>query len=425
MFAAAWSWIDTNWSVPLRVLDTDRATCGPAVMRYLLATPLLLGPVAAYAQPTPTAEPAQPATPAPIDEPPVKITVGGYIETYYQAHFQNPSNRITNLRGFDNRSRTFTLENVALDLKGEKGPLAAHIIFQVGAVGSTAYLSEPVHLGTPSVNASTGELWKYLQTATITAQLPSDWALEGGLFPSPVGIEVFPIKDNINWSRSNLFFGLPFYHTGVRVSHPLAAGWTGTLFVNNGWNSVVDNNKYPSVSAYAAYASERTTAQVLYFGGIERPTGSPLGQPWRNLFDAYAQYALTDTVTLAGQFDAGFEPNNVGTDWWIAGAVYGKVAVLDELYAAVRVDYFYEGVPEEAGVPTGGIFWPSPWVAEATATLAYQPVANVSARLEYRHDQADGDSFFGGDVAVDPVTLQFIPDRETQDTLTLGLTAWF
>lgn len=73
----------------------------------------------------------------------------------------------------------------------------------------------------------------------------------------------------------------------------------------------------------------------------------------------------------------------------------------------------------------GAIFWPTQWIASGTATLAYQPTDGVSVRFEYRHDQADTDVFFGGDVAADPMTMAFVPDRNVQDTVTLGVTAWF
>jgi hypothetical protein len=83
-----------------------------------------------------------------------KLTIGGSIEAYYQAHLQDPSNRITNLRGFDNRSRSFTLSNIVLDLRGERGAVAGHIVMQVGHTPSTYYLAEPASPGSGSVNAS-------------------------------------------------------------------------------------------------------------------------------------------------------------------------------------------------------------------------------------------------------------------------------
>jgi hypothetical protein len=55
------------------------------------------------------------------------------------------------------------------------------------------------------------------------------------------------VRDNWNWSRSNLFFGLPFYHTGVRATYALTElGITAGGY--NGWNSVLDNNAEKSVA---------------------------------------------------------------------------------------------------------------------------------------------------------------------------------
>lgn len=371
----------------------------------------------------PSGATAEPSAPTPTEEA-AHVTVGAYVEAYYQLHFQNPSNDLTNLRGFDNRSRTFTLSNVALDVTGARGPVTARVVLQIGHTPSTYYLAEPVSPGTGSVDPSDGALWKYLQAATVAARLPGAWVVEAGLAPSPIGIEVIPVKDNLNWSRSNLFFGLPAYHTGITVARPLGGGWTGKLHVYNGWNSVVDSNRYPSVALSAAFAGTRTTVQVLYFGGIERPTGAAEGQPWRSLFDALVQHAVTDELTLAAQADAGFEPNDLGTSAWAAGAAYATYAVHAKLYVAARGDYFRERVAGSDGARASAIFWPAKWMASGTATVAYQPTGGMSVRLEYRHDHAASDVFFGGDVEVDPATLTFVPDRRAQDTVTLGVTAW-
>ena len=334
----------------------------------------LLAPALARAEPA-----SSPETPKPA------ITIGGYVEMFYQINFGSPSNRITNLRGFDNRERTFTLSNVAIDAKGERGPLTAHVILQVGSTPSTYYLSEPTHPGTSSVNVSTTELWKYVQQATLAYTTSDKLVVDAGVFPSPVGPEVIPIKDNWNWSRSNLFFALPFYHTGIRVAVPLGGGWTGMVHAYNGWNSVVDNNAYPSVGVSAAYAGATVTGQVLYFGGIERPAGAPEGKPWRNLFDAYATIVVSDEVSLLVHGDAGVESNDIGRSGWVAGALYGKVQLSPKLYAAARGDYFREWVARDGGVTAAAIFWPTEWISSLTATLACQPTDGLSVRLELRH----------------------------------------
>ena len=346
------------------------------------------------------------------------VTVGGYVETYYQLNLRAPSNGITNLRGFDNRDRTFTIENAALDVKAARGPLAVRVILQIGAAPSTYYFAEPALAGASGANATGPELWKYLQQTSLGYTTGGEILVEAGLFPSPIGPEVLPIEDNWNWSRSDLFFGLPFYHTGARVSVPLGGGWVGTLHAYTGWNSVVDNNRYPSVAASAAYTGAKVSGQVLYFGGVERPTDAPEGTPWRNLLDAYATLTVTDELSVLGHVDAGLERNDIGTSGWLAGALYAKYAVTPTLYVAARADYFREHVARDGDTTAGALFWPSAWIASATATLAYQPAAGLSLRLEYRHDHAQDDSFFGGDV-VDA------PNRDRQDTLTLGAVASF
>lgn len=358
---------------------------------------------------------------AAADEPaPPTVTVGGYVETYYQVNLRLPSNRITNLRGFDNRDRTFTLSNAAIDVKGERGPLAARVVLQIGATGATYYLGEPALPGA-AANASGPELWRYLQQATVAYTTAGHIVVDAGLFPSPIGPEVLPVKDNWNWSRSDLFFGLPFYHTGVRVAVPLGGKWTGMLHAYNGWNSVVDNNPYPSVAVSAAYAGERVQGQLLYFGGIERSPGAPEGKPWRHLVDAYATIALGDRASMLVHGDAGVEANDLGTSRWATAALYGKLQLSGCLYAAMRADYFREWVAPGASA----LFWPVPWVASGTATLAYQPVDGITLRLEYRHDHADGAAYFGGDVAGDGVATPYQPNRRAQDTATLGVAAWF
>lgn len=329
------------------------------------------------------------AAPTALADDAATITTSGYVETYYQVNLRFPDDHVTALRANDGRERSFTLSNAVLGASGERGPLAVKIALQVGSTGAGYYAAEPPEGGGP-------ELWRYLQQATLAYSTPGKIVVDAGLFPSPIGPEVIPIKDNWNWSRSDLFFALPAYHTGARIAVPLGRGWTAQAHVYNGWNSVVDGNDSPSVGASAAYAGTRVQGQVLYFGGLERDT-------WRHLFDAYATATLADRASMLVHADAGFEASGAA---WAAGAVYGKVDLSGCVYAAARADVFREWVPDGA-VP---IFWPTTWVSSGTATAAWQPAEGLSARLELRHDHAAGGAYAG---------------HHTQNTVTLGATAWF
>jgi hypothetical protein len=377
--------------------------------------------------PPPPAAPA-PSTPLTVDTVAGKFSVGGYVEASYSYNFNNPSNGITNYRGFDNRHNTFTLSNAVLDGQWEKDAISGRVMLQVGHTPDTYYLSEPSSPGTAAAGSAGASSWKYLQQAYVGYKIPLGKGLlvQLGIFTSPIGVENMAVKDNWNWSRSNLFFGLPFYHTGLKATQQLTDKLAVTAAVYNGWNSVVDNNSGKSVSVQFAYTdADRLLFSVLYFGGPERPAGAPEGQPWRHLLDGWVQFRPTDRLWLGASGDTGFEVNAFGTSWWGAGALHAQVRAAKFLYLAARGDYFGEHAAQNALGTASRLFWPGSWVASGTGTIDVRPRDNIAIRLEYRHDQAPVDMFFKGTVRGDGSTARpFTPNATSQDTLTLGATTW-
>lgn len=351
--------------------------------------------------------------------------LGAYVEAAYQFNFNQPGNGITHLRGFDNRHNTFTLSNAVVDASWDYANVLGRVALQVGHTPSTYYLAEPSLAGAAGSNATSAELWKYLQQAYVGYRIERlRLTLAGGLFLSPIGPESMAIRDNWNWSRSNLFFGLPFYHTGARAALELGGRWTATVALYNGWNSVVDNNPEKSLSAQLTYSAPKWVVQGLYFGGVERVSGAPEGRAWRHLFDAHATWHAHDRLSLLVHGNLGFERNTFGVSSWAAGAVAARVRLLTPLFFAVRGDLFYEHAASNALGRAGGLFWPVPWVSSATATLDVRPHERVSLRLEYRHDHAGGEAYFGGDVGLD-ANGAYVANRSSQDTVTVGATTWF
>jgi hypothetical protein len=365
------------------------------------------------------------------EKPALKVTPLGYVEAYYAYNLNRPSNGITSFRGFDNRHNAFTLSNAALGANWEAGPVGGRLILQVGSTPSTYYSSEPSLAGAGGANASSSELWKYLQEAFVTYKAPVGRGLvfQLGLCASPIGIETFAVKDDWSWSRSNLFFGLPFYHTGLRATYAWTDELSTTFSVFNGWNSVVDNNEEKSIQANVTYkVPDQVLVQVLYFGGIERPAGSLEGPSWRHHFDAFTQVDATTWLSLAGEADYGWEPNRIGRASWIAGAAYVRLEPVDRVYVSLRGDRFHEHLATDAsGRASTPIFWAGvEWVSSATATVDVRPHDQLSMRLEYRHDAADAPLYFGRNVQGDGTAqAPYVANAKTQDTLLLGGTAWF
>jgi len=362
----------------------------------------------------------------------VKITPLGYVEAYYAWNFNRPANNITNYRGFDNRHNSFTLTNAALGAAGEVGPVSGRLILQIGSTPSTYYNQEPLLGGAAGANATGPELWKYLQEANLTYRAPLGTGVRvtAGLMPTAIGLEKIAVKDNWNFSRSNLYFGMPKYQAGVRAAYDLTDRLTATVGVVNGWNSIVDNNDGKSVEGQLTYRiPDRAVLKLLYFGGVERPSNAPEGQYWRNTFDLTGEVDVTSWLQVAAEANYGFEPNRIGDARWFAGAAAARVKPCKWLFVGVRGDRFYEHLATDAnGRSSKPIFWNGvEWVSSATATLDVRPHSNISVRLEFRHDQADGLLYFTGDTLVgDGSAAQpYVTNARRQQTLLLGATAWF
>lgn len=377
-----------------------------------------------------TPSPAVDAAPK-QEKPSLRVTPLGYVEAYYAYNLNRPSNGITNFRGFDNRSNTFSLSNVVLGAGFEGGPMTGKLLLQIGSTPSTYYLGEPSLAGASGANGTGPELWKYVQEANVGYKAPVGRGLliEAGVFASPCGYEVFAVKDNWNWSRSNLFFGFPFYHTGLRASYEWTNELSTALYVVNGWNSVVDNNEEKSLMPIVSYrVPDKLLVQAMYIGGVERTTGSPEGPNWRHHFDVFTQYDSTTWLSFVGQADYGWEATRMGTARWAAGAAYARVKPFDRVYAALRADRFHEQLATDARARASSpIFWGGvEWVSSGTATLDVRPHDQLSVRFEYRHDVAEAPLYFARNAQGDGTSQRpYLANARTQDTVVLGGTAWF
>lgn len=351
------------------------------------------------------------------------FTLSGAAEAHYQWNFNQPSNGITAWRGFDNRHNTFTVSNVMLDVQWDYEGVVGRVALQVGSTPSSYYLAEPGRSGAAGVNGTGSELWKYVQQGFVGYRFPFKRGLvvQAGLFLSPIGPEGIAVRDNWNWSRSTLFFALPYYHTGARASLQLTERWAFTLAGYNGWNSVVDNNPEKSVSVQATYAVPNLLAvSLLYFGGVEREEGALEGRAWRHLLDAHATWVVTPFVSLLAHVNGGIEPNALGVSGWVGSALAARFTIRPWLFAALRGDVLHE----RRGA-AGAIFFGVDLVGSATGTIEVKPHPRVSFRLEYRRDIASAPIYFLGKVQGDGVTTPWVPSRAAQDTATLGVTTWF
>ncbi|MCA9718467.1 MAG: porin [Myxococcales bacterium] len=359
------------------------------------------------------------------------LRLGGYAEVFYGYNFNQPSNGLTNYRAFDNRHNALTLLNLAIDTSFDSRYVSTRIALQAGHAPNTYYeAGEPSQPGYPGgAGSSDASLWRYLQQAYLTGHLPTRVPvdIDAGLFLSPMGPESLATRDNWSWSHSPMFFALPFYHAGIRAGVTLTPEHFLRFGVYNGWNNVVDNNKEKSMALEYAYTpSERASIGVVYFTGVERPDKAPEGRAWRHAIDLYAIVSLGRRVTALLRPTFGVEPNNFGVSHWYGGNVALRVRALDWLFFHARGSLLREVWAESADGVAAPIVSPTDWLAELTGTVDFRVADHLSVKLEYRHDRARDSVFFAGDVrGAGTLEDPYVPNADRQNTLTLGVAAYF
>lgn len=382
----------------------------------------------------------------------LQVSLGGYIETYYQWNFNNPANKITALRGFDNRHNTLTISNFVLGVDASYKGFYARLALNIGLAPSTFYEQEPVSLGSYNVPTMDRHTWQFIQEAKLGYRINVGTGLhiQAGIMATPIGIEGLPLyqswdesaqsphllpqdyRENWNWSRSNCFMKVPDYHMGIRVLYSLNSKVHFGAYFLNGANSVIDNNKGKTMAFTTLWTpTSNLSMGALYMSGPERDDDAPEGAGWRHLWDTWVRWNVTPHFSLMTQFVPGMESTRFGMNWWIINVVYARVKFNNGVMIAARYEHLFENMaPGSSNIFLSKMdadnranLW------EVTATLSVPIVKNhLMLRMEYRYDSSRFKFFYKGQPELDPspdAKEPYIPNATSQNTLTLGLVGWF
>ncbi|MET0553135.1 MAG: porin [Vicinamibacteria bacterium] len=346
-----------------------------------LSAALVLSASAAWAQ-----DPA----PSPAPEPP-KVDVSGFVDAYYGYNFNQ----------VDPAFRTFDVQHNAFSLSlaevAFSKPVTAdsRVGFRVDLdFGKTADL---VAAFEPESDGS--EIYKHLQQGYVSL-LTDKVTWDVGRFVTPIGAEVIESQDNWNYTRSILFgYAIPFNHTGVRATYAASDKASFAAFLLNGWNagSEINGDKTFAVNA-TLKPSPRFTWYLNYMGGKEVADGDT-----RHLVDTTASLALSDKLTVMGNFDYGKEGD---VKWWGA-AGYAKYQATPEWALVGRYEYVDD--------TEGGFMLLGTTGQSLTVTSDHTVAGALKARLEYRTDFADAELFPKDDGSF----------KKSQTSLTVGLVVGF
>ncbi|BDI32339.1 hypothetical protein CCAX7_43900 [Capsulimonas corticalis] len=358
--------------------------------------------------PSPEQAPSGTATPtpaAPTPAPNYDIQYNGLVDGYFQYQFNNPKDATT-LTG-----RTYDVRHLTPALA-----LAELNVFKNAKPGGFGFKTTLIAGDTADINhgglgvGGTGEgRFKNVQQAYGTyAFAGAGGGIDFGKFYTPFGYEVTESNANYNYSRSDVFALLPFYHFGVRAYTPSIHGLTLTGYVVSTLNDtatagVQDNNKEPAYIVSLNYADPAGKYSIIESAGFgnDKPAGVTTKTV---LSDTDFTYNIS-AATLVGlnYFYEKYNPDGDNNDQTNNGyAVYFKQTLTPKTAFALR----YSGFEQKQDIPgqliqDAAATTPAttttfrPW--EITATYEYKAAANFLTRYEYRHDHANQNVFEDSD----------------------------
>jgi hypothetical protein len=377
-----------------------------------LGTSLALAalPGASHAQDAPSPADSAP-TDAPAQNPFRHVTFGVTLEGYYQWNANEPYDRITPLRAYDTRANTFGMQQTAIIVESAPDVAAgrrygARVDLQFGQ--ATAALQ-----GSPA-NEPRPELYRNVWQAYGTYVFPVGRGLQTdfGKFASNLGYETNYAKDNHHFSRAYLFNFLPYYHSGLRVSLPVADRVTVMYMLTNGIQQTEEFNDFKSHHVTAIVTPVKAVSwTVNYYTGQEQPDGAEPGGPdgYFRVFDTYVNWTASDALTVALDVNhVTSEVNRADDALSLSGlGAYARYQIAPPSALALRYEYL-----DDEGL-FGGI---DQRLQEITVTYEHRLADGFLARGEYRRDWSS-ERFFTGP--------QLDDQRRDQDTFTIGLVWWF
>lgn len=257
---------------------------------------------------------------------------------------------------FKNGTLFGNTDAVKLGVLGKSGPVSAY--------GSILYL--------PAAG-STNEAG--LLDAYATFDAGSGFTVTGGKYLSYLGYEAFDAPNMTQLTYAYTIFAVPAYHSGVKIDYSTKEFSAGISFSDSifghpkGKGFFEGDREFSDDIGIEAFVKLTSIDKLTIFAGIaSEDTHNAANKLF--IFDLWAEYKLSDTVTLAGEFDI---QDDVGKGW----LAFLNWSVSKEFSTAFRV----------SGYKADGGGDDTKWTVAPTWTIS----PNLAFRAEL--SIADGDTW--------------------------------
>ena len=352
---------------------------------------------------------ADDATPAPksagttIEDIKNLLGLSIYLQGGYTYNFKNPDSQENDLRVFDHKANSFTLD-LAQIVFTKDAPVGGVGYRLKLSAGETAKWIHETGLGKSDEPFDLTEVY-----ISYIAPIGKGLKFQFGKFVTMHGAEVIEAVDNMNYSRGLLFnYAIPFTHTGLMIGYPFSDKVSASFYVVNGWDNFDDegSSKTLCLSVSVTPVEQFSVVANLMNGREVSTAGASCSDSIcsnRFLSDTIITVKPLKNLTFVVNPDYATQSNaapDSSDAKWYGVAGYVKYDFSDLFSASVRGEYFNDS----DGVRTGT----AQKAKEITVTPEFRIAKNLVVRPEYRHDWSDKEVFDSG-------------SKKNQDTLALGV----
>jgi hypothetical protein len=299
-----------------------------------------------------------------------KLTINGYIDSYYFTNFNNPLSQ-DNMgnsgygRGFDRKVDQFNLGMVQTVFKytNKKSEMVADLVY--GPTGQYANYGNLPNSASPTYGYKIGFdvlSGLMIKQAFFKYNATDKLSFSAGQFSTHIGYEYIESTLNFHYSINHTFNeGIPFYHTGIKANYQFNDKFSAMLGIVNGFDHLDDNNRAKGIIGQLAYTPR--TGYALYANYITTNEATPnaktgyLSKANFSVYDLNGSFQLTDKFTLGFWTMLGTEKGNMNasspgmvalidstdtlkTKFWSGYNIYTAWKFNDRYSLGLRSEYF-------------------------------------------------------------------------------------
>ncbi|EMJ86368.1 porin [Leptospira meyeri] len=230
---------------------------------------------------------------------PSSIRFGGFIDSYYLYNRNLPKDTERNFTTQGVRNGEFNINLAYIDTKVEEKNYRGRIAFQWGTSVNANYAAESTTEKYSNQNSA-----KNIQEAFTGFKIGKDTWLDAGIFFGNIGHESWISQNNVNYTRAFALDYVPYYSSGIRLSHKFTEKLSGQLQILNGWQNITDNNKDKAFGSQIKYKFSPSFILTLnQFAGNEAPNNER--KQIRLYQNTILEWIVSERLSLVGQFDIG------------------------------------------------------------------------------------------------------------------------